>query len=337
MDGNNRKIAIIVVICIIFFACILSSEKKQKDDIYIYYTGDVHCAITENIGYSSLSAIVKKERNEHKFVTLVDLGDFLQDNAEDSNEDNSISSLTNGKAMVEIMNAVGYDIVTIGNHEFDFGLEAMNNNLSELNSEITVCNFKYMGIPANYFDMVQEYVIKEYDETKVAFIGVTSPEIYEKVDKEVFIDNGRHNGFYFCQGENGNNLYEKIQSTVNSIKNKVDYIIVLSHLGNNNADGYSSIDLIKNTYDIDVVLDSHSHYVLEKDIIKNKLDKDVVICSSGASLNNVGKIVLTKEHNIEASLIKGYDNNNKPIVFPDDKQVVKVIKGIYNKVYGTEE
>lgn len=337
MNGNAKKGTIIVVICIIFFSCILSSEKKQKDDIYIYYTGDVHCAITENIGYSSLSAIVKKERSEHKFVTLVDLGDFLQDNAKNSNEDNSISSLTKGKAMIEIMNAVGYDIVTIGNHEFDFGLEAMKSNLSLLNSEITVCNFEYLGKQTDYFNMIQDYVIKDYDGTKVAYIGVISPETDYKVDKTIIKDENGNNLFNLYEDNNGEALYKRVQDIVNSINKEVDYIVVLSHLGNENKEGYSSVDLIKNTYGIDILLDSHSHYVMENEIEKNKFDKDVIVCSSGKSLNNIGKIILTKEHNIETSLIKGYDSNNQPIVYPDDKQVVKVIKDIYNRIYGIEE
>ena len=337
MDGNNRKIAVIVVICIIFFACILSSEKKQKDDIYIYYTGDVHCAITENIGYSSLSAIIKKERNEHEFVTLVDLGDFLQDNAKNSNEDDSISSLTKGKAMIEIMNTIGYDITSIGNHEFDFGLEAMNDNLSLLNSEVTVCNFEYLGKQTDYFVMIQDYVIKDYDGTKVAYIGVISPETNTKVDKTIVKDENGNNLFNLYEGNNGEVLYKRVQDIVNSINKEVDYIVVLSHLGNENKEGYSSIDLIRNTYGINILLDSHSHYVKENEIIKNKFNKDVVVSSSGKSLNNIGRIVLTKEHNIEASLIKGYDSNNQPIVYPDDKQVVKVLKDIYNRVYGIEE
>ena len=337
MKLSNKKIPVIILFCIVLSSCSFLQKKEQKNDIYIYYTGDVHCAITENIGYSSLSAIVKKERNEHEFVTLVDLGDFLQDNAKNSNEDNSISSLTKGKAMIEIMNTIGYDIVTIGNHEFDFGLEAMNDNLSLLNSEITVCNFEYLGKQTDYFNMIQDYVIKDYDGTKVAYIGVISPETDYKVDKTIIKDENGNNLFNLYEDNNGEALYKRVQDIVNSINKEVDYIVVLSHLGNENKEGYSSVDLIRNTYGIDILLDSHSHYVIENEIVKNKFDKDVVVSSSGKSLNNIGKIVLTKEHNIEASLIKGYDSNNQSIVYPDDKQVVKVIKSIYNKVYGIEE
>lgn len=340
MNNTLRKITIAGLICVLILLCSLSFKEKkniQKDDIYIYYTGDIHCAITENIGYSSLSAFIKKEKEKNKHVSLIDLGDFLQDNAKNSNKDNSISSLTKGKAIIEIMNTVGYDIVTIGNHEFDFGLKAMNDALHLLKSQITLCNFKYLGNESNYYDYIEDYIVKDYDGTKVGFIGVISPETSYKCDKSIMKDINNKDLFYFYYGDNGSNLYKRVQEIVNSIQNETDYIVLLSHLGSDNKEGYSSIDLIQNTYGIDVVLDSHSHDVIEEDNIRNLFHKNVILSSSGKSLNNIGKLLLSKEHKIKTSLIKGHDNKGNPVIMDDDNDVVKVIQKIHNDVYGIEE
>lgn len=324
---------VITIILIQLTSCSKNSVNEQKDDIFIYYTSDVHCAISENIGYSSLSAFIKNEKKNHPYVTLVDLGDFLQDNAKNSNDDNSISSLSKGKAIVEIMNAVGYDIVTVGNHEFDFGLDNMKKDLSLLSSDVIACNIKYLGEINDYPYIINDYVIKNYDDTKVAFIGVTTPEILTKVSKEIVKDKQGNDLFYLYENDNGNELYKRVQKIVNSVRKRVDYIVIMSHLGDNTSGGYSSLDLINNTYDIDAVLDSHSHNEIESMIIKNMLNKDVILSNVGKSLNNIGKLILTKKHEIKTSLIHGHDNNGNPIVMEDDKYVLDIINKINNDVY----
>lgn len=317
---------------LVLFLCLTTI--KQDDHIYIYFTGDVHCAIEENIGYSSLSAFIKKQRQEHKYVTLLDLGDFLQDNAKNSNEDNSISSLTKGKAIINLMNAVGYDIVTIGNHEFDFGIENMIENLDMLNAEITVCNFEHRRNKNNPIKKSKDYIIKDYGGIKIAYIGVTSPEASYKVNEEITKDGDGNEQFYFYGIDNGKTLYSKVQSVINLVNKQVDYVVLMSHLGTDNKEGYSSLDLIKNTYGIDVLLDSHSHTIEENKIYKNKYDKDVYYCSTGKNLENIGKLVIGKNHVIDLSLIKGRDEYYRPVVMDDDEDLLDVLNSIKTHLYG---
>lgn len=338
LKNNKIKYLLIAVVLIAVFALFFyQKEKKQKDDIYIYFTGDIHCAIDENIGYSSLSAFVKQQRQEHPYVTLIDLGDFLQDNAKNSNEDSSISSLTKGEAIIDIMNIVGYDVVTIGNHEFDFGINRMASNLGKLNAELTVCNARYKGNLINPLEKAKDYIIKDYDGTKVAYIGVISPETSYKVDKEIMRDEQGCELFYFFDGVNGKYLYERVQNIIDIAKKEADYVVLMSHLGIDNVIGCSSIDLIENTSGIDVLLDSHSHIVEEKKTYKNKLGKDVYYSSTGKSLENIGKLVLKKDHSIDLSLIKGYDKKRKPIAMDDDKEVLKVLSDLHDELYGMND
>ena len=97
---------------------ITACTKKQEEDIYIVFTNDVHCAIDTNIGYAGVAAYKEELLKEHKYVTLVDVGDFASGNV--------AGNLSVGYYPTVLMNAAGYDIGTFGNHEFDYGMDNLN-------------------------------------------------------------------------------------------------------------------------------------------------------------------------------------------------------------------
>ena len=113
----------------------------QKDDIYIFFTSDVHCGVEENLTLASLKALVDDTKAEHEYVSLVDLGDYLQGG--------TLGSLSQGKLIVELMNATGYDIATFGNHEFDYGLDVLSSRMDEADFDLIASNVKYSGSTKN--------------------------------------------------------------------------------------------------------------------------------------------------------------------------------------------
>ena len=139
------------------------TPKVENKDISIVYTTDVHCGINENLGYSSLYKY-KEDLKKNNYVALVDSGDYLQGDL--------IGAISNGKYIIDIMNEVEYDVITIGNHEFDYGMSELSTRLSEFNGDVVSCNFTYTGTKENKFNMVKPYVIKEYGDKKVGFIGI---------------------------------------------------------------------------------------------------------------------------------------------------------------------
>ena len=110
-------------------------KKTLKDDIYIFFTSDIHCGVEENLGLSAVKAVVNDEKANHKYVTLVDIGDYLQGGA--------IGSLSNGKLIIDLMNDMEYDVATVGNHEFDYGMETLKERLNEASFDVVVSNIKY--------------------------------------------------------------------------------------------------------------------------------------------------------------------------------------------------
>lgn len=104
-------------------------------------------------------------------------------------------------------------------------------------------------------------------------------------------------------------FFEVVQKNIDSVKRKgVDYVVVLSHLGSEFVlEKWSSLELIKNTSGIDVVLDGHSHSVIENEIVKDKDGNDVVLSSTGTKFENIEKLTLSSDGKIKTELIPTKD------------------------------
>ena len=114
----KKFICLLTLLLFLLTGC--NSKPERTKDIVVLFTGDVHCAVEENIGYASLKAYKDKLIEEGKEVILIDTGDAIQGGM--------IGSYSKGRSIIEIMNELGYNAMTVGNHEFDYSVE----NLIEL-------------------------------------------------------------------------------------------------------------------------------------------------------------------------------------------------------------
>ena len=140
-----------------------------------------------------------------------------------------------------------------------------------------------------------------YGKTDVAYIGITTPSTISTSSPSQFLDE-QGNYIYSFSGEN---LFEVVQNAINSAKKDgAEYIIALSHLGTEGVnENWSAQSLVRNTFGFDVVLDGHSHSVVEKLIVQDKNGKDVVITSTGTKFANIGKLTISKDGKITTQLI----------------------------------
>ena len=122
-------VLIVALAALCFAAC---GSDKRSEDIYILFTNDVHCAADTNIGYAGLSAYKQSIEAKSKYVTLVDVGDAVQGDY--------VGTVSKGAFSVELMNAVGYDLAILGNHEFDYGMEQLSSLISSSNASYLGCN-----------------------------------------------------------------------------------------------------------------------------------------------------------------------------------------------------
>ena len=262
-----------------------------KNDIVILYDNDVHCNVDS---YEDMAALKKEMQEQSNYVSVVSCGDYLQGDV--------IGAISKGKAIVQIMNKVGYDVVAIGNHEFDYGVSRLKSLVKSMNAKVVASNFvkKSTGKP-----VFRSYTIKTYGKKKVAFVGVTTPESFTK-STPAYFQNSKGEFIYDFYGDStGKLLAERVQRVVNiARKNGADYVVALTHMGTEGVTTQWDVQhLIKNTYGIDVVLDGHSHSTVPSMKVKNKNGKKITVSSTGTKFSNIGQLVIRKNGSITTELI----------------------------------
>ena len=293
-------ITVFLLILSLFTGCVtLENEPPLSDDIVILFTNDTHCGMEENIGYAGLAAYKKSVEAQTPYVTLVDCGDAVQGDV--------IGTLSNGSYLVDIMNELDYDFAVPGNHEFDYGMEQLKVLVERSEAQYLGCNLTYTGSGENALADMKPYEIVEYGETSVAFIGVLTPETITKSTPTFFMENGEY-VYSFGSGEDGRVLYRCVQGYVDECRAAgADYVVVLSHLGDAEESApYTSVDLIKETVGIDVILDGHAHSTISCRVEENKNGEDVLLSSTGTKLDNIGQLVITENGHISTGLISDY-------------------------------
>ena len=272
------------------------------EDIYIFYTSETHCSVDENLGFPALKALVDDTKAEHPAV-LVDCGDFLQGG--------TLGSISRGSIIINLMNRMGYDVATFGNHEFDYGMDRTKELVGQAQFDMVAANARYTGSGTSVFDGLPAYVIKELGGAKVAFIGVLTPATLTSSTPTFFMEDGEI-VYDFCGGDDGYKLASQVQATVNDARAEgADYVIALTHLGSIPAySPYDAISLIHKTTGIDAVIDGHSHSVIIGDTYPNAEGEDVLLTSVGTKMENAGELIITADGTIESVLISEYDRKD---------------------------
>lgn len=262
-------------------------------DIVVLYTNDVHCGIDENIGYAGLALYKKEMQAQTPYVTLIDGGDAIQGAP--------IGTLSDGGYLIDIMNKVGYDFAVPGNHEYDYGMPRFLELAGKLNGGFYSSNFMDLRTGSPVF---APYKMFTYGDTKVAFVGATTPESFTKSTPSYFQDGNGNYIYGFCEDESGKKLYAQIQSSVDQAKAEgADYVVLVGHLGENGTtEQWTSDNVIKNTNGIDVLIDGHSHEEYNK-YVKNKDDKDVLLTQTGTKLKNIGKLTIKTDGTVASELV----------------------------------
>ena len=266
---------------------------QRKQPIVILYENDAHCAVE---GYARLAGQRDAERQHTPYVAVVSSGDFAQGN--------TVGSLTKGEAIVRIMNAVGYDYLTIGNHEFDYTVPQMQHLSELLTAKPLCCNFSRYEQDnddkddRDNDDLYPAYEVKDFGGTKVGFIGVATPSTFRSSTPTYFIDDNGNLLYNFHQTD----TYECVQEAVNDAREEgAEIIIVLSHLGDDPEVAYSR-GLIAATHGIDVVLDGHAHHVLNERLVNDRGDS-VTLTSTGTKFAYIGRLTIDTDNRVTTELL----------------------------------
>ena len=283
---------------------------KAASDIVILYDNDVHCSVD---GYAKMAALKAEKKAQTPYVTVVSAGDYVQGG--------SMGAASKGGYIVTIMNAVGYDLVTLGNHEFDYAIPRLKEISKELKATILCCNLIDLKADARMF---KPYEIVDYGGTKVAFIGAATPYSFNSSTPAYFQDD-KGNYVYSLSADT---YYDTFQNFINDARNQgADYVVALTHLGDDvNYDPINSQELARQTEGLDVILDGHSHSLVPQRILTNKAGKSVLYSQTGAHFDNIGVMTISPNGEINLSLVSTKDYTKED---PRVRSVIDKLKAEY--------
>lgn len=280
----------------------LVSAQQETKKITIIHTNDTHARILDSdggFGFAKIATIIKEAKEKNPNTLVLDAGDTLHGLP--------VVNISEGANAVKILNVAGYDFMTLGNHDFNYGQE----RLLELNdmAEFSMLSANILDSNGNY--VFKPYEIKEMDGVKVGIFGLTTPETaYKTNPKNV-------EGLVFADA------IETSKKMVEELKDKADVIIALAHIGLDESSVVTSKDIAESVEGIDVIIDGHSHNVLEN----GKLINNTLIAQTGDYDKNLGFVEIELVNNEvtkkEAKLISSTDNTVLP-----DEAVINLIKAI---------
>lgn len=279
-EGLLRRIGCVLVALALLATGWAFAEGAQapqlKKDLVVLFTSDVHCGVDRSFGYVGLKAIRNQLEREGCHVLLVDNGDAMQGGP--------LGLLTQGEAMIELMNRMGYDIAIPGNHDFDYGMERFLSLTEAADFPFICCNFNREGQL-----VFPPYIMKEFDGVKLAFVGVTTPQTLYTSTPRYFQDENGNFIYGFMQGNDGADLYEAVQRAADDARSEgADYVILLGHLGHDAvAIPYTYADVLGHTTGIDAMLDGHSHDT-SKVVMQNRDGREIIRQASGTQLEGIG-------------------------------------------------
>ena len=257
--------AMVLSLTVTSFAADTAADAKAEmaGKTVILHTNDVHGAVE---GYAYIAQLKADYEAKGAEVILVDAGDFSQGT--------TYVSSTKGADAVTMMNAAGYDVVTLGNHEFDYGYAQLKENMSKAKFKVVCADvFNEDGTPI--FDANYTYTTKSG--VKVGFFGMETPETQTKANPALI------KGLTFATGD----AFTKAAADQVAALKDADVVICLAHLGvDAESAPYRSTDLYAAVKGIDFIVDGHSHTVMTKG------EKGEPIQSTGTAFADIGVIVI---------------------------------------------
>ena len=271
MKHMKKLLSLLLVLCLVLSlsctAFAAGAEKPLDGKTVILHSNDVHGAIDL---YAAMAALKADYEAQGAEVILADAGDYSQGTV--------YVSVNKGADAVTMMNATGYDVVTLGNHEFDYGYAQLAENMKAAKFQVLCADV----LGADGKTIFDANTIIEKGGVKIGFFGLETPEAQTKANPKLI------QGLKFLAGADGKELYNCAAAQVADLKAKgADLVVCLAHLGvDESSEPYTSYDLAKNVQGIDFIIDGHSHTVMTAG------PNGEAIQSTGTAFANIGVITI---------------------------------------------
>ncbi|MBR1972400.1 MAG: bifunctional metallophosphatase/5'-nucleotidase [Oscillospiraceae bacterium] len=297
------------------------------EDVVILYTNDIHTYIDGPISYDVLAGLKSALEETYGNVLLVDAGDAIQGTA--------YGSMDKGETIIKLMNAAGYDLATLGNHEFDYGMEGCMNAIEWAEFPYVSCNFFHEENGVKGDTVLAPYEIVEIGERKIAFVGITTPESFTKSTPAYFQDENGSYIYGISGGEDGTALYADVQTAIDAAKAEgATMVIALGHLGDDPASQpWTSEEVIANVSGLSAFIDGHSHSVVEGREVAGKDGGKVILTQTGEYFGRIGLMHIPAEGNLPLTSFVDYteitevvkDENGEAVLDEDGEEVTEVV------------
>lgn len=297
-----------------------NTAKTGDDHLVILHTNDTHSAIEPDRhdlgGVARRKVLIDSVRGTNRNVMLIDAGDAVQGSL--------YYTLFGGEVERKLMNALGYDIQILGNHEFDKGLDQLAKEWKQLNAVRLSSNYDFSGTPLD--SLFVPAMIRKVGDKAIGFIGIN-------LDPAGIVSKENYKGIKYIDGVKAANEKAAILK-----ENGADMVIAVTHVGYENEPGYNDLDIAKASKDIDIIIGGHSHTVIDpadkragvpKWRVPNSEGDTIVVVQTGSSGVNLGEIDINlNTGDVNARLIpvdkrldSRVDPNIENIIAPYRKQV----------------
>lgn len=280
----------------------LNTENKY---ISIVHTNDTHGRLksgsNDGMGFARISTRINQIRDimGNDNVLVVDAGDTLHGQP--------IATISKGESIVKVLNAIEYDVMVPGNHDFNYGQD----RLLELSKMLDFPVISANVIKSDGSSLFTPYVIKEVNGIKIGIFGLTTPETTFKTHPKNI------------EGLTFKDPVAVAKEMVDTLKDKTDIIIALSHLGVHEGNDTSE-KVAQNVSGIDLIIDGHSHTTIEK----GKLVNGTWIAQTGEYDKNLGIVTISIDKNKKINIIPTLLDKSSGMLLEEDKEIADIIKEI---------
>ena len=293
-----------------------ATEPYVQGDIAILYTNDIHTYIDGVLSYDVIAGLKAALSAQYEHVLLVDAGDHIQGTA--------YGSMDKGATIIELMNAAGYDLATLGNHEFDYGMDGTMNVIDWASFPYTSCNFHHEENGVKGEPVLDSFVTFTLGQEVIAFVGITTPESFTKSTPAYFQDENGNYIYGISAGEDGAALYADVQAAIDAAKAAgATKVIALGHLGDDAASQpWTSEETIANVSGLTAFIDGHSHSVVKGTEIADKDGNSVLLTQTGEYFDAIGLMIIDGETGAITTDLVGYTEITEVVLGEDGNPVL---------------
>lgn len=294
----KKLIALVLSLAMVFSLVACGGTAAPTEDVAILFTNDVHTYIDNPLSYDVIAAVKGELATQYKNVLLVDAGDHAQGTV--------YGSMDFGKTVIELMNSAGYDLATLGNHEFDYSMEGTMDIIEWAEYPYISANFYKLENGQRTENVLDSFKIFELGGHKIAFVGATTPESFTKSTPAYFQNENGEYIYGISGGDNGEDLQADVQKAIDEAKKAgATTVIGLGHLGDDPSSmPWTSEETIAKISGLNAFIDGHSHSVVEGDKVADKDGKEVVLAQTGEYFDRIGLMVITASGEIKVDHIE---------------------------------